>query len=161
MEVHVFILSTMSREMTAAYFKRYNVPFDPSNVTVQRYRWRRRTAKEALSVSLWLACQHPVVDALASSIVPYMDTSVCLYHDHNAMSCVRVRNAMATLQRHTDSIWLMSTTMPRLRIQHASRIKKCYNRDGFERPLLTGPLHENIEEMIRVDLNVCKYLDSF
>lgn len=155
MEVQIFLLSTMSGAMTAAYLKASGITFDgTAETTVQRARWKRPSG--CASVSLWIACQHPVVDALAAELVPYMDASICLWHDHDALSCVRVRNAMNTLERFTREIWLQSTDRPRVTIQHKSRIRKFYTAHGFERPHRMGCLSETIEDILKVDLNIFK-----
>tara|TARA_B100000683_G_scaffold218506_1_gene214785 strand:- start:267 stop:740 length:474 start_codon:yes stop_codon:yes gene_type:complete len=156
MDVQIFVLSTMSPELTHTYFRTSHIDIDIDTPTIQRVRWPR--ADGALSVSLWVASQHPIVDNLAAMLLPYMDACVCLYHDHSAMSCIRVRKAMDTLQKFSDEIWLQSTVTPPIRMRHESRIRKFYTKHGFERPQRNGKLKDTIEEILRVDLNIFKYL---
>ena len=121
MDVQIFVLSTMSPELTHAYFQSTHLDINIETPSIQRIRWPRSDG--ALSVSLWVANQHPVVENLAGMLLPYMDACICLYHDHSAMSCVRVRKAMDILQKYSDEIWLQSTVTPPIRMRHESRIK--------------------------------------
>ena len=155
MEVHLFFFSTMTPRATAAYLKTADLEFDAQWPSVQRFRWNRPSS---LSISIWVACQHPLANELLDCIIPYMDASICLYHDHSPVSCLRVRKAMSLLEPLTDAIWLMSTTVPRSRVAHKSRIKKFYDKNGFERTLLRGGLTENLEKLIDVDLKVLKHI---
>ena len=109
-------------------------------------------------VSLWIGCQHPLINTLLESTLPYMDASICLYHDNDPLSCLRVRNAVHLMEKYCDNIWLMVTNKPRLRIQHKSKIRKFFDRNGFLRPLLNENIKENIEKILEVDLNVNKFL---
>ena len=146
----------MSPEMTSAVMQAVHIDFNIES-GIQRFRWKRPTSA-GIAVSVWIACQGPLVNELLKSTVPYMDACLCLYHDHDALSCLKVRKAISLLESLNDAIWLMSTGIPKQRIRHESRIKKFYNKDGFERPLLTGTLTENIEQLLKIDLKVLKKL---
>lgn len=157
MDVHIFILSTMSPRMTNAFFRTVNIDFKilPN---IQRFQWQRNN-NTGKRVSIWAACQHPLLNDMFQNIFPYMDAAICLYHDHDAMSCLKVRKAVELLSPLQEHIWLMPTNIPKLDRRHESRIKKMYNRDGFVRPLLDGAFHENIESLLEIDLNTAKYLN--
>lgn len=155
MEIHICILSTMTPLATAAYLKTSDLEFQSDYPSVQRFRITRPSS---LVVSLWVVCQHPLTNEMLNCTIPYMDACICLYHDHSPVSCLRVRKAMSLLQPLSDAIWLMSTTIPRSRLTHESKIKKFYDKNGFERKLLTGTLEENIEELIDVDLKILKHI---
>jgi hypothetical protein len=155
MEVHICIFSTMTPVATAACLKLSDLYFDAQLPSFQRFRWTRPSS---LAVSVWVVCQHPLTNELLNSTIPYMDACICLYHDHSPVSCLRVRKAMSLLEPLTDAIWLMSTTVPRSRLTHQSKIRKFYDKNGFERSLLTGTLRENIEKLIEVDLKLLKHI---
>ena len=88
-----------------------------------------------------------------------MDACICLYHDNDPLSCLRVRNAVKLMEKFSDNIWLMVTNKPVLRIRHESKIRKFFDRNGFLRPLLMeNNIQESIEKILDVDLNVNKYL---
>lgn len=144
----------MSPEMMATVMRTAHIDVG-TEVGIRRFRWKRPTSA-GIVVSVWIACQGPLVNELLKSTVPYMDACLCVYHDHDALSCLKVRKAISLLESLNDAIWLMSTDVPKQRIRHKSRIKKFYNKDGFERPLLTGTLSENIEQLLKVDLKVLK-----
>jgi len=99
-------------------------------------------------MTIWIACQDAIVHELLPAILPYMDAAVCWYHDHSALSCLKVRNAVSTLEQYTDMIWLMNTVIPKLRMKHYSKIKKMYNKHGFQRELLTDTLSLNFEHIL-------------
>ena len=148
----------MSPESTAANLNLINIPFDNAKGTIQRFRLNRKKSS-AIAVSLWIGCQHPLTNILLESTLPYMDTCICLYHDNDPLSCLRVRNAIKLMESYCDNIWLMVTNKPVLRIRHESKIRKFFDRNGFLRPLLAGAnIQENIEKILDVDLNVNKYL---
>lgn len=154
MEVHVCLWSTMSPKMTRANLLLYGVDFNEvENGCVQRFRWAR---SGPISVSLWVTCQHPLVSSLASSLLPYMDTCVCWYHDSDALSCVRVEAAMELLQKYGSDTCLMATVVPRLAHAHKSKIRKYYDDMGFERRRLTCDLNENIEMLVKRHLKYKK-----
>jgi hypothetical protein len=158
MEIQIFILSTMSPESTAANLNIIDIDFDKTKGTIQRFRLDRKKTS-AISVSLWIGCQHPLTNILLESTIPYMDACICLYHDNDPLSCLRVRTAIQLLEVYCDNIWLMVTNKPILRIRHESKIRKFFDRNGFLRPLLVGEnIQENIEKILNVDLNVSKYL---
>jgi|TARA_B110000091_G_C13814872_1_gene477153 hypothetical protein len=124
METHIFILSTMTPSCTNAALP--NFDFDTKAGTIQKFKWDKQT-------TLWIACQHPVINCLAESILPYMDACACWYHNHCTLSCLRVHNCMVFLQKYHQNISLMTTIKPALLYQHQSKVKKYYNNHGFER----------------------------
>ena len=158
MDIQIFVLSTMSPESTAANLNLVNISFDKTKGTIQRFRLDRKKSS-AISVSLWIGCQHPLTNILLESTLPYMDACICLYHDNDPLSCLRVRNAVKLMEKFSDNIWLMVTNKPVLRIRHESKIRKFFDRNGFLRPLLMeNNIQESIEKILDVDLNVNKYL---
>ena len=132
MEFHIFILSTMSLEMTQANLKIYGIP-----------------------------CQHPVSQHLSQSLLPFMDANVVWYHDNAALSCVKVREAVSSLEEIVDNIWLMATVVPVVRVVHESRIELCYDMNGFVRPYTCGTLKNSIEKILKSELMVQKSLYLF
>lgn len=148
----------MSPESTAANLNLVDISFDKTKGTIQRFRLNRKKSS-AISVSLWIGCQHPLTNILLESTLPYMDACICLYHDNDPLSCLRVRNAVKIMEKFSDNIWLMVTNKPVLRIRHESKIRKFFDRNGFLRPLLMeNNIQESIEKILDVDLNVNKYL---
>ena len=148
----------MSPESTAANLSIVDIPFDKTKGTIQRFRLNRKKSS-AISVSLWVGCQHPLTNILLESTLPYMDACICLYHDNDPLSCLRVRNAVKLMEKFSDNIWLMVTNKPVLRIRHETKIRKFFDRNGFLRPLLMeNNIQESIEKILDVDLNVNKYL---
>ena len=158
MEVHVLILSTMSSMMTIAFLKYNNIDIVVDK-DIQRFNWTRSKLHQR-KLTIWIACHTPLTNELLSSLVPYMDAVVCLYHDHDALSCLKMRAAMESVSRFHDVIYPMMTAVPRLHRRHQSRIQKFYNKNGFERERLTGALHEAVERILKLDLNIVKTLDG-
>lgn len=156
MEVHVFLLSTMTPSDTAANLHEHGLTFDSVSGTVQKLRWVRQD--RPVSVCLWVACVHPLLEHLAPSFVPHMDACVCWYHDHDGLSCIKVHGAMTLLQSLHDNVRLMATTLPEKRTQHDSRIRRQYDAHGFEIQRLVSSLDTNIEEILRVHLNIQRNL---
>ena len=156
MEVHIMILSTMSVSDTASNLRPYNIAFDEQEGTIQKFKWVRENGP--VSVSLWVACMHPLTQHLAASFVPHMDACVCWYHDHDGLSCVRVQAGMELLQSLHENVRLMATTFPEKYPKHASRVRKYYSTHGFEIERLMSNLPMNIEEILRVHLNIQKHL---
>jgi len=151
MDIHIFILSTMTPEMTSAFFESHNVAVDASE-SIHRHQWKRGDAMQGGKMcSLWITHMTPLTCELLSSTLPYMDAAICLYHDDDALSCVKVRNAEGQLSMHHDNIWLLPTCLPAVTQKHNSRIKKFYNKDGFERPQLRLGLQESIENILLTD----------
>lgn len=151
MEVHIFVWSTMSPCATAANLNELGFRFDTSPGMIQRFHWTR-SQQDAFRVSLWVATVHPLVVGLADAILPYMDACVCWYHDHDAMSCLRVRETMRCMEPLTDSIWLMVTTFPRALIPHASRVPRFYDVNGFERTRLMEDVSTNLKRILSAHL---------
>lgn len=156
MEVHIWLLSTMTPEETAANLQPYDITFDVHDGTVQKFRWARED--RPVSVSLWVACMHPLVTHLAPSFAPHMDACACWYHDHDGLSCLKVQAAMTLLQSLHDNVRLMATTLPEKQQKHHSRIRRHYDAHGFEIPRLVSNLEDNIEEILRVHLDIQKNL---
>lgn len=156
MEVHIMLLSTMTPEDTATNLEPHGITFDTQEGTIQKFKWIRED--RPVSVSLWVACLHPLFDHLAPSCVPHMDAVVCWYHDHVGISCLQVKRAMGLLQELHSNVRIMVTTLPRKQEKHASRIRRYYNEHGFEIERLHATLDENIEEILRVHLDIQKNL---
>lgn len=156
MEIHVLLLSTMTPEDTRINLDMYGIAFDSQPATIQKFKWVRD--ERPITVSLWVACQHPIVDHLAPSFMPHMDACVCWYHDHDGLSCVNVKNGIGLLQTLHQNIWMMATTYPEKQPQHKSQVKHYYNEHGFELRRLTNTLDANIEEILRVHLDIQKNL---
>jgi len=153
MEVHIMLLSTMTTDMTRAFLSCYDLDFDVTPGTINKLHW---PVERSVSVSLWVACQHPVVEHLGGSFMPHMDACVCLYHDHDGLSCVRVESGMKLIQQYHANVWMMATTLPAVSKQHSSRVRRYYNDNGFEITRLTNALDKNIEEILKLHLMVQK-----
>lgn len=158
MEFHVCILSTMTPEMTAANFKLYDIVYDYKPGCIQKIRWPRTSE---IAITLWLAHQHPVSDELLKFLLPYVDVSMVWYHDHQALSCLKVKNGVKLISQ-ASNIWLASTQVPKLRNIHHSRVEKCFDKNGFLRPHCKDfTIEKNIEEILRSELKVQKNLYRF
>lgn len=155
MDVHILLLSTMTPKVTAQNLAMFDLHFDETAATVQKLQLKR---PGPVSVSLWVACHHPLVSELASSFAPHMDACVCWYHDHNALSCLRVASAMSTLKLFRPTLWMMVTTHPVVHEKHQSRIKKYFDEHGFERVRLIQTLDKNIEKILARHLEYHKTL---
>ena len=138
----------MSVEMTAQHLNELGFTLDTSGDVIQRFHWSRGR-NQAFRVSLWIATTHPLVRELTPSILPYMDACICWYHDHHALSCLRVRETMRHMEQYTDSIWLMVTTFPRVLTPHASHVPRFYDVNGFERTRLTGDFIESLTYIVK------------
>lgn len=156
MEVHVFILSTMSLETTTAYFKAQHLEYEAKD-SIQRFQWKRQS-NAGISVTIWIACQSPLINELVASTLTHMDACICLYHDHDALSCLKVRKGMGILALYNENIFPMMTTSPQLVHKHNSRVQKFYNKDGFERELLGPSLRHTIEKILKNNLNTLNSL---
>lgn len=156
MEVHIFLLSTMSAEDTAANLQPYGITFDTQEGTIQKFKFP--IEGQPISVSLWVARLHPLLEHLSTSFVPHMDAVACWYHDHDGISCLQVKQAMELLQKIHSNVRLMATTTPVKNHGHASRIRRYYNENGFPIDRFTETLDKNIEEILRVHLDIQKSL---
>lgn len=143
METHLFLLSTMSPQLTRAALAPFDIDFQVRPGTIQKFEWDSQTM-------VWIACQHPVVAALADSILPYMDTCVCWYHDQCALSCLRVHSCLDFLAKYHDKVAMMSTTCPPQHQPHTSKVRKYYNKHGFLREFYSQSLRHNIENMTKI-----------
>ena len=157
MEVHIFFVSTMTAVDTMANLEAYGFTFDCQEGTIQKFKWIRDD-RAAVSVSLWVSRLHPLLEHLASSLVPYMDACVCWYHDHDGLSCLQVQQAMNLLQRLRTNVRLVAATTPLKHERHESRIRRYYDQHGFEIERLIGTLDTIIEEILRVHLDIQKSL---
>ena len=146
----------MTPEDTANNLEPHGITFDTQEGTIQKFKWIRED--RPVSVSLWVACLHPLFDHLAPSCVPHMDAVVCWYHDHVGISCLQVKRTMGLLQSLHSNVRMMATTIPHKQERHASRIRRYYDEHGFEVERLYATLDENIEEILRVHLNIQKDL---
>lgn len=158
MEFHIFVLSTMSVEMTQANLNKYNKTFILDDSIIQKFNWER---DGEISVCLWVISQHPASMELSKNLMQFMDACCVWYHDKSALSCVKVREGVNFIEKHNDNIWLMSTTIPSIRISHKSRIERCFDSNGFERPYLYTTLDTSIEKILETELKVQKNLYSF
>ena len=156
MEVHIFLLSTMNAADTAVNLESLSITFDCQEGTIQKFKCP--CTHSPVSISLWVACMHPLVEHLAASVVPHMDAVVCWYHDHDGLSCLQVEQAMGLLQPLHNNVRLMATTAPPKREVHHSRIRKYYDEHGFAIERLTETMDKNIEEILRVHLDIQKNL---
>ena len=145
MEVHFFILSTMTPEITRCNLARHSLQFNTAP-SIQKFVFPRTGVTK---MTIWVACQDAIINDLLPSILPYMDAAICWYHDQSTLSCLKVREAVSKLETFTDSIWLMDTTFPTLRVQHQSKIKKMYNQHGFVRELLSQTIPQNFEHILQ------------
>jgi len=158
MDFNIFVLSTMSAEMTGQNFGQYDLDYSLVPGSIQKILWPR---KLQINVKLWCANQHPVVTELSKELLPFMDAAVVLYHDQHALSCLKVASAIKQLESYIDSIWLVGTIFPTQTDKHRSRIQRCYNRHGFLRPCLTNSLDKSIEILLKTELSQKNSLYSF
>ena len=158
MEFNIFVLSTMTPEMTAANFRKYDLESSSVPAAIQKIHWPRDLA---INVKLWCAHQHPVSKELFPALLPFMDACVVLYHDHSPLSCLKVSGAIKQVSAHIDSIWLVAQTTPHHHPKYASKIQKSYNRHGFLRPCLTTTLDKSIEIILRTETQNKNSLYSF
>ena len=147
------ILSTMEPELTRDFLSLNHLEFDVTPGTICKLHWH---SELPVSISLWVACQHPIVDHLSASFVPHMDACVCLYHDHDGLSCVRVASGMELLQKYHQNVWMMATTIPELSKKHSSRVRLYYNENGFEITRLTNNLNKSLEAILKLHLEIQK-----
>lgn len=158
MDFNIFVLSTMSLEDTRKRCLDHNLNFIES-ISVQKLTWPRRMS---INVKLWITVVHPVSYALLKDVLPYMDATIVWYHDHCVKSCLKVSGAINCLQKTVDNIWLVAHASWLTRDRtHASKIKKTYNRNGFERPCLFKPLDKSIEIILKSQLELNSKLYSF
>jgi len=136
----------MSMESVRANLKLHGIDYKIISGSVQRFQWPKT---RNMVVNIWVACQHPLSEELCGSLLPFMDVCVCWYHDHQALSCVKVRAALIFLEKYKDNIWLMSTTLPKVRIVHRSRVEKSYDRNGFLRQCLVDTMEKSIDIILR------------
>lgn len=137
----------MSPKQIRANLLLNGIDFDETeDVCIRKIIWPRSGPTRVI---LWMVCHHPVASGLASSLLPYMDVCVCWYHDHDAMSCLRVESAMGVLQMYNSNTCLLATVIPRASSVHKSNIHKYYDELGFERVRFTSGLNESIELLIR------------
>lgn len=137
----------MPVEMTAEHLKELGFVLNEAEGILQRFRWSIKD--ESVRVSLWVVTTHPVIFELTRDLLPCMDACVCWYHDHHALSCLRVRQAMHHMEQYTVPIWLMATIFPRVTTRHASRVMRFYDANGFERERLTGDLTQNLTHIVK------------
>lgn len=137
MENHIFILSTMTPDITNAA-----LPFDFNTQvgTIQKFEWDKVT-------TIWIACQHPVINCMAESIIPYMDICLVWYHNHCALSCLQVHNCMHFLEKYHQNISLMTTIKPPLLYQQKSKVRHYYNKHGFVRKYYYEDFKVNISRI--------------
>lgn len=157
MDFNIFVLSTMSLEDTKKRCLYYDLKFEDS-ICIQKLTWPRRLS---ISVKLWIGVVHPVVNELLKDVLPYMDACVVWYHDHCVKSCLKVQGAVSSLSSIVDNLWLVGASFDLRRDKHASKIKKTYNQNGFERPCLIKPLDNSIEIILRSQLELNSKLYSF
>jgi hypothetical protein len=141
MEKHLFILSTMSPELTRKALGEIGLEFQTERGIIQKFKWGN-------AIQLWVACHHPVVAALADSILPHMDVVVCWYHNKCAKSCLRVHNSMEFLSKYHHNIVLMATAVPALDHPRKSLVRKYYNNDGFVRKYYNQTFAKNVLQIL-------------
>jgi hypothetical protein len=137
MEKHVFILSTMTPGLTKKVLLLVGIEFKIDDGIIQKFKWGD-------SIQLWIACHHPVVAAIADSIIPHMDVVVCWYHNRCVKSCLRVHNSMEFLNKYHDNIVMMAADVPVLDHPRKSLVKKYYNKHGFLRRYYNKTFSKNI-----------------
>jgi|FLMP01.1.fsa_nt_emb hypothetical protein len=143
MDNHLFLLSTMSPQLTRAALIPFDIDFQVHPGTIQKFEWHGRAM-------LWIACQHPVTAAMADSILPYMDTCVCWYHDQCALSCLRVHSCLGFLEKYHDNVAMMATNCPTQNNPHTSKVRKYYNKHGFLRKFYCRTFRHNIENITQI-----------
>lgn len=142
MEKHVFLLSTMTPELTKSVLFKVGFDFQLEKGIIQKFKWNN-------NVQLWVACHHPVVAAMADSIIPHMDVVVCWYHNGCAKSCLRVHNSIEFLNKYHDNIVMMATDVPALDHPQKSFVKKYYNKHGFLRKYYNQTFEKNILQIMK------------
>lgn len=148
----------MSMQSTASNFRLYDLEYQVVSDTIQKIRWPRAND---IAITLWVCHQSPVSNELLKFLLPYMDVATVWYHDHSSLSCLKVKAGIQLLEKFISNIWLVPTRTPRLQTVHQSRIEKCYDKNGFLRPICQGyTLEGAIEEILRSELKVQKRLYS-
>lgn len=156
MDIHLFLLSTMSAEMTRQNLEGYGYTFDV-RPSIQKFRWT--PAVGTVTVCLWVCTMHPLCTALAASLIPYMDACILWYHDHDAMSCLRVEGGMRLLQRRGVPLSILASVTPRVEQSHASRVRRYFDEHGFEYRRVIGTLQEALHTSLDTYMSTAKTLD--
>ena len=65
---------------------------------------------------------------------------------------------MELLQGYHKNVWMMATTIPEVSKKHSSRVRLYYNENGFEITRLTNDLSKNLEDILKVHLDIQKTL---
>ena len=138
MNEHIFIVSTMTIELTASVFQEIGIELNISN-SIQKFQYNNK--------QFWIACMHPILLTLSESLLPYVDKCVLLYHKHDILSCLRVENTMRFLNQQHVHIDIISVSQPLLVVRHQSLVRKQYNQIGFLRLFLTGNLAETLKQI--------------
>ena len=158
MDIQICIMSAMSPQQTKDYFKHYGVECEAVDGRIQRVRWVP-PRRSAITVSLWITTCHPLIYALGESFLPYMDATMCLWHDHDALSCIKIPEAVPQVEAYTQSIWLASTTYPPKLRNTGRAVRKFYDMHGFERPLYhQSTLVDMIERITKHHISMVKHL---
>lgn len=148
-DYHLFILSTMTPAITKAAVGPC-FEFQLQEGTVQKFKWDKVT-------TIWIACQHPVINCLAESIIPYMDTCVVWYHPERVLSCLRVQNCVNFLEKYHQQISLMTTAvLAGSASATLSKVKRYYDTHGFVRKYYYEKLEVNIPTII-VDSKLSRF----
>ena len=130
MEVHVFILSTMSPETTSMYLNVQHLEYEYTD-SIQRFQWKRQN-KAGISVTVWVACQSPLINELIGNTLTHMDACICLYQTmmHFLSKNAQGHATIGNVQRKHISYDDNDATLLN---KHKSKVQKFYNKDGFER----------------------------
>lgn len=152
MDIHVFVLSTMSADMTRQNLEGYGYTFD-TRPSIQKFRWIP-AHRSGVTVCLWICTMHPLCTALAASLIPYMDACILWYHDHDAMSCMRVEGGMRLLQQKGVPLSILASVTPRVEQSHASRVRRHFDEHGFEYRRITGTL------LVALDTSLDTYMST-
>lgn len=137
MQNHVFIISTMSFELTSLIFKPIGICLIRT-ATIQKFEFNNK--------QFWISVMDPVLQCMGESVLPYTDKCVVLYHKDDVLSCLRVKGTLRFVEKYQDQLDIVAITIPVLK-HHTSLVKKQYNKLGFLRNFLTGDLAHIINKL--------------
>ena len=90
------VLSTMNPVMTRDFFALYDLEFDATPGTICKLHWHNEMP---VSISLWVACQHPIVEHLSDCVLLPPQASLFVF-PHPVLP--RLRRQRGKVQKRGD-----------------------------------------------------------
>jgi hypothetical protein len=137
MQTHVFIISTMSFELTSLIFKPIGICLIQT-ATIQKFEFNNK--------QFWISIMDPVLQCMGEDVLPYTDKCVVIYHKHDVLSCLRVKGTLHFVEKYQDKIDIVAVNQPILK-PNTSLVKRQYNKLGFLRNFFTGDLENIINKL--------------